>query len=384
MKIDPIDFATALIRCPSITPQDNGALEVVEVALRDLGFTCQRQSFDFEGLPKVANLYARLGTKGPNFCYAGHTDVVPPGDEALWHVPPFEPVIKDGELWGRGAADMKGSIACFISALSDYLATNQPNGSISLLITGDEEGMAINGTRAMLDWLSEQGETIDHCLVGEPTNPNEMGEMMKIGRRGSCNCLLTITGTQGHVAYPHLGENAVPKLLHLLDALTQKPLDDGFERFQPSNLELTALGSPELGTNVIPGTASARFNVRFNPNWTGETLIEELERRLEQAGNDITYKLEARVSGEAFLTTDETFTALIAKAVKTETGRDPELSTSGGTSDARFIRFVAPVAEFGLVGATMHKVNERVPVADILTLTKIYTSILHSYFGDKV
>ena len=381
LLIDPVEFAKALIRCPSVTPEDHGALDVLHHALAEMGFTCHRQSFAREGLPEVDNLYARLGTTAPNFCYAGHTDVVPPGDETQWQVPPFAPEVKDGQLWGRGASDMKGSIAAFVSALSAFLSSHQPKGSISLLITGDEEGVAINGTKAMLEWLVTQGEKIDHCVVGEPTNPKAMGDMVKVGRRGSCNCVITVKGAQGHVAYPHQADNPLPKLLKLLNAVTATPLDDGYERFQPSNLVLTWITSPPLAENVIPGEAMARFNVRFNPNWTGKTLVAELQKRLQSVGDDIEFEFVHRVSGEAFLTTDTAFTELVAVAIEAETGRRPDLSTSGGTSDARFIRTMAPVAEFGLVGETMHKVDERVDVADIYLLAKIYQRILQDYFS---
>ncbi|NHK28425.1 succinyl-diaminopimelate desuccinylase [Parvularcula flava] len=381
---DPVALAAELIRCPSVTPVEGGALDLIQRWLEPLGFACERLIFADEGLPPVDNLYARLGAGAPHFCFAGHTDVVPAGSEEAWSVPPFQPAVVDGMLTGRGAADMKGAIAAFLAAMARYVDDAKFKGSISLLITGDEEGMAINGTRKLVTWLQEKGETIDHCIVGEPSNPDTMGDMIKVGRRGSFNAQLTVHGIQGHVAYPHRADNPVPKLNALLAALTGEPLDDGYERFQPSNLEVTALSTPPLAENVIPGEAGARFNVRFNPNWTGASLEAHLRERLEKAAANydggIEWELSARTSGEAFLTTDTAYTDLLADCVEQHTGRRPELSTSGGTSDARFIKDIAPVAEFGLVGATMHKVNEQVATGDIHLLTAIYHTILTRYF----
>ncbi len=376
--IDPIDLACALIRRPSVTPADEGALDVLEASLAALGFACTRLKFE-----DVDNLYARYGEARPHFCFAGHTDVVPPGDEAAWSDPPFEATLKDGRLWGRGAADMKAAIAAFVAAAARTLAAGRVTGSLSFLITGDEEGPAVNGTRKMLDWLRAKKIAIDHCLVGEPSNPEAMGEMIKVGRRGSINCWLTVNGRQGHVAYPHRADNPIPALLRKLLHLCETPLDDGYARFQPSSLQVTDIHIGNPAHNVIPEKATARFNIRFNPNWTGATveawLREQLDARAAELG--VRYSLEAVVSGEAFLTTDEPYLTLLSDCVEARTGRKPELSTSGGTSDARFIKDVAPVAEFGLVGATMHQTDENVAVADIETLTDIYEAILEDYYA---
>ena len=380
--IDPVEFASALIRRPSVTPADAGALDTLQSGLESLGFVCKRYPFG-EGEARVDNLYARLGTDAPNFCFAGHTDVVPAGDESKWSQDPFAGDIKDGQLLGRGAADMKGAIAAFVGAVSELLSSGWiPKGSISFLITGDEEGPAINGTKKLLVAIDEAGEVIDHCLVGEPTNPNQMGEMVKNGRRGSFNADITVTGKQGHVAYPHLGINPVPTLLGILNKLQARHLDDGSEFFQPSNLEITTVDVGNPTENMIPETAKARFNVRFNVEHSGAALTEWLEGILAEArqGFDGTVEAEIRISGESFLTPPGKLTDILQDAAERVLGRRPELSTSGGTSDARFITNYAPVAEFGLVGATMHQVNERVDVADIETLTAIYKDVLQSYF----
>jgi len=381
--IDPVEFASALIKRPSVTPADAGALDTLQHELEAMGFVCKRYPFG-KGEARVDNLYARLGTKAPNFCFAGHTDVVPAGDEAKWTQDPFAGQVKDGELLGRGAADMKGAIAAFVGALSELLSTGwTPEGSISFLITGDEEGPAINGTKKLLVAIDEAGETIDHCLVGEPTNPNEMGEMVKNGRRGSFNADITVTGKQGHVAYPHRAINPVPTLLGILGKLQSRHLDDGSEFFQPSNLEITTVDVGNPTENMIPETARARFNIRFNVAHSGASLTQWLEGILEEArqGFDGTVNVKIRVSGESFLTPPGKLTDILQDATEAVTGRRPELSTSGGTSDARFITNYAPVAEFGLVGATMHQVNERVDVADITTLTAIYKGVLKRYFA---
>ena len=385
--IDPVEFASALIKRPSVTPADAGALDTLQHELEGMGFVCKRYTFG-EGTTgknaRVENLYARLGTEAPNFCFAGHTDVVPAGDEAKWAQDPFAGQIKNGELLGRGAADMKGAIAAFVGAVSDLLSTGwTSNGSISFLITGDEEGPALNGTKKLLAAIERDGEKIDHCLVGEPTNPNEMGEMVKNGRRGSFNADITVTGKQGHVAYPHRAVNPVPTLLGILGMLQSRHLDDGSEFFQPSNLEITTVDVGNPTENMIPETARARFNIRFNVAHSGASLTEWLEGILEDAreGFDGTVEIEIRVSGESFLTPPGKLTDILQDATEAVTGRRPELSTSGGTSDARFITNYAPVAEFGLVGATMHQVNERVDVADITTLTAIYKDVLKRYFA---
>ena len=380
--IDPVEFASALIKRPSVTPADAGALDTLQSGLESLGFVCKRYPFG-EGEARVDNLYARLGTDAPNFCFAGHTDVVPAGDESKWSQDPFAGDIKDGQLLGRGAADMKGAIAAFVGAVSELLSSGWiPKGSISFLITGDEEGPAINGTKKLLVAVDEAGEVIDHCLVGEPTNPNQMGEMVKNGRRGSFNADITVTGKQGHVAYPHLGINPVPTLLGILNKLQARHLDDGSEFFQPSNLEITTVDVGNPTENMIPETAKARFNVRFNVEHSGAALTEWLEGILAEARQDFdgTVEAEIRISGESFLTPPGKLTDILQDAAERVLGRRPELSTSGGTSDARFITNYAPVAEFGLVGATMHQVNERVDVADIETLTAIYKDVLQSYF----
>lgn len=380
--IDPVEFASALIKRPSVTPADAGALDTLQSGLESLGFVCTRYPFG-EGEARVDNLYARLGTDAPNFCFAGHTDVVPAGDESKWSQDPFAGDIKDGQLLGRGAADMKGAIAAFVGSVSELLSSGwTPKGSISFLITGDEEGPAINGTKKLLVAIDEAGEVIDHCLVGEPTNPNQMGEMVKNGRRGSFNADITVTGKQGHVAYPHLGINPVPTLLGILNKLQARHLDDGSEFFQPSNLEITTVDVGNPTENMIPETAKARFNVRFNVEHSGAALTEWLEGILAEArqGFDGTVEAEIRISGESFLTPPGKLTDILQDAAERVLGRRPELSTSGGTSDARFITNYAPVAEFGLVGATMHQVNERVDVADIETLTAIYKDVLQSYF----
>ena len=363
-----------------MTPKDAGALGVLQTALEDLGFVCHRLPFSNADTPDVDNLYARLGDTGPNFCFAGHTDVVPLGNPDAWSVDPFGGEIIDDILYGRGATDMKSAIAAFIEAVSRVKAEGGIAGSVSLLITGDEEGPAINGTKKVLDWIADKGETIDVCLVGEPTNPNKLGEMVKIGRRGSLTGRLTVTGIQGHTAYPHLADNPLPRLARMLDAISTHKLDQGTDHFQPSNLQLTTIDTGNPATNLIPASATAGFNIRFNDLHTGDSLTEWLHRECGELGGH--YELDIKVSGEAFLTPPGDFSALIAKSVEQVTGITPELSTSGGTSDARFIKDCCPVAEFGLIGQTMHKVDERIAVADIRDLADIYTAILSGYFAD--
>jgi len=384
--MDPVEFASALIRKPSVTPIEAGTLDLLQTTLEGLGFVCTRYLFGEADDPDnmiVDNLYARLGTKAPNFCFAGHVDVVPAGETAKWKEDPFSGVVKDGLLMGRGAADMKGAIAAYVSAVANLLESGwTPEGSLSFLITGDEEGPAINGTKKLLAAITEAGEVIDDCLVGEPTNPNQLGDMIKNGRRGSMNTVLTVRGTQGHVAYPHLAENPVPKLVDILNVLKARALDTGSEFFQPSNLEITTVDVGNPTENMIPETASARFNIRFNVHHTGASLSEWVETVIQDARKDFKGQidLKIRVSGESFLTTPGKLTDVMCAAVETVTGRKPELSTSGGTSDARFISNYAPVAEFGLVGATMHKVNEEVAVEDISLLMEIYSKTLTRYF----
>ncbi len=376
-SIDPVELSRALIRRPSVTPADEGALDVLEHALSGIGFHCTRLKYE-----DVDNLFARFGDAKPHFCFAGHTDVVPPGDETAWSRPPFEATVNDGRLWGRGAADMKCAIAAFASAAARAIESGAVKGSLSFLITGDEEGPAINGTRKMLEWLRDNDITIDHCLVGEPSNPDEIGDMIKVGRRGSINCWLTVNGKQGHVAYPHRAQNPIPALMRKLLVLSETPLDDGYERFDPSSLQVTDIHIGNPAHNVIPEKASARFNVRFNPNWTGASIEawarDKAEAVAKEAG--VPYTLETIISGEAFLTTDMDFLHLLQDAIEEKTSRRPELSTTGGTSDARFIKDIAPVAEFGMVGATMHQTDENVAVSDITLLTEIYLTIIRRYF----
>ncbi len=386
-EIDPLELARTLIRHPSITPAGESVLDVVEDRLKSLGFSCTRLVFEEEGETPVDNLYARYGNRKPNFCFAGHVDTVPPGDKSDWSLPPFDGVIKDDYLWGRGAVDMKGAIAAFIAAAARSTTNGKIPGSLSLLITSDEEGPAVNGTRKVLQWMREQGEVIDHCLVGEPTNPAEIGDMVKVGRRGSINCWLTVEGRQGHVAYPDRAQNPIPALMTKLLALSETSLDEGYEHFQPSSLQVTDIHIGNPAHNIIPARAVARFNVRFNPTWTGKSIEAWLRDRLDRlaTSSGLSYHLKVVVSGEAFLTTDQAFISLIADSVETCTGRRPEFSTSGGTSDARFIKDYAPVVEFGLIGATMHQIDERVLLSDIDMLTDIYQHILDRYyitFGD--
>ena len=376
----PLALARALIRCESVTPADGGALDVLQEALQTLGFTCHRLPFEEPGTAPVDNLYARRGEGRPNFCFAGHTDVVPTGERTAWSCEPFAAQVEDGVLYGRGASDMKGAIAAFVAAVARLDAARAGAGSISLLITGDEEGPAVNGTRKVLDWLGTQGETLDACLVGEPTNPEELGEMVKIGRRGSLNGTLRVAGRQGHVAYPLLADNPLPRLVALLNALLALTLDAGTEHFQPSRLELTTIDVGNAATNVIPGAATARFNVRFNDRHTGASLERTIRACLDATGAP--YELATEVSGEAFLTPPGRLSTIIAEAVAAVTGRTPALSTTGGTSDARFIKDHCPVAEFGLLSRTMHRADECVPVEAIDRLADIYLGILERYFAE--
>ena len=383
--LDALPLAVELIRCPSVTPDDAGALDTLGGVLKALGFTVEHMPFSEPGTPDVDNLYARIGDgsgAGPHFCFAGHTDVVPVGERARWTVDPFEATVDQGWLLGRGAADMKAAIACFTAAASAFLADHNGKvprgGAISLLITGDEEGPAINGTVKMLETLSARGEVWHGCVVGEPTNPHRLGEMAKIGRRGSINGTITVTGVEGHVAYPHLADNPIPRLVRLLAALDALHLDDGADHFQPSNLEITTVDVGNAATNVIPRVARARFNIRFNDRHTGASLDALVRRTLDATG--LAYELETRVSGEAFLTAPGGLSDIVSAAVQAETGAPPELSTSGGTSDARFISRYCPVIEFGLVGETMHKADEKVRVEDLERLTRIYHDILRRFF----
>jgi len=380
--IDALDLARALIRCPSVTPEDGGALATLIGALEPLGFACHRMTFSAAGTPDVDNLYARFGDAGPNFCFAGHTDVVPVGDTAGWTVDPFGAEIADEVLYGRGATDMKGAIACFVEATARFLAKRGPDfgGSISLLITGDEEGPSINGTRKVLDWMDERGEKLDACIVGEPTNPTKLGEMVKIGRRGSLSGFLSVRGIQGHTAYPHLADNPLPRLLAMLSAIANEPLDDGTEHFQPSNLQLTTIDVGNRATNIIPGVARAAFNIRYNDLHTANTLEAWLRQRFDAVGGD--YELEFQRTGDAFLTPPGRLSDLLSGAIEAATGIRPELSTTGGTSDARFIKDYCPVAEFGLISQSMHKVDERAALPDLARLTDIYEAVLDGFFSN--
>jgi succinyl-diaminopimelate desuccinylase len=378
--IDPVALTQDLIRCPSVTPEEGGALDLLQEVLEGLGFTCHRLKFSDAGTPDIDNLYARLGDAAPNLCFAGHTDVVPPGPVERWSSDPFSGEIRNGEVHGRGAADMKGAIACWIAAVARRLGKGPIPGSISLLITGDEEGPAVNGTVKMLQWLAEQGETLDACITGEPTNPETLGEMMKIGRRGSLNGTLTVEGIQGHVAYPHLADNAAHRLVAMLDALIGEPLDAGSTHFQPSVLQVTGIESGMEATNIIPGSARAAFNARFNDLHTSESLTAMLRARLDKAAGGAAYGLDIKVSGESFYTPPGPLSDLVSTAVEKVLGIRPELSTTGGTSDSRFIKDHCPVLDFGLVGQTMHKVDERVAIADIENLTAIYEAAIDGYF----
>jgi succinyl-diaminopimelate desuccinylase len=377
---DPTALAAALIRRPSVTPKDEGALDIVAGALERLGFTCHRLAFGGEGRDRVHNLYARRGNARPHLCFAGHTDVVPPGAVEAWSFDPFAATVRDGVLCGRGAVDMKGAIAAFITAAQDFLDTRGRDftGSISLLITGDEEGTAVNGTRKVLDWLESRNETIDACVVGEPTSAQALGDMIKIGRRGSMTGRLTVHGVQGHTAYPHLAENAAHRLVMMLHALTTAELDRGSEHFQPSTLQISTIDIGNPASNVIPATAHAVFNIRFNDRWTSEILRRWLAERLDAVGGR--YMLDISLSGESFLTAPGGLSDHLAEAIRRVTGRTPEFSTTGGTSDARFIQAYCPVAEFGLVGLTMHKTDERVEIAELAELTEIYRTFLGLYF----
>lgn len=374
---DSIALTQELIRKKSITPLDDGALDLLQSALVQIGFRCKRYKFD-----DVDNLYARYGDAAPNFCFAGHTDVVPTGDEAAWSVPPFEAAIKNGILIGRGAADMKGAIAAFTCAAQKFINNNSFNGSISFLITGDEEGVAINGTKKLLVAITEDGEKIDHCIVGEPTCPNQLGDMIKNGRRGSLNCHVISNGLQGHVGYPDRALNPIPALVRFLDIIANHKLDNGAPGFQPSNLEIVTIDVGNKASNVIPQSASARFNIRFNTNYSGQSLSEWLESVRAEVTKNFRgeLKLDIVISGEPFFTKPCEFTQIIQDAAQKITGLVPELSTTGGTSDARFIKNYCPVCEFGLVGATIHKIDEQTKTEDITSLANIYYEVLASYF----
>ena len=381
---DPVALAQALIRCESVTPHEAGALALLQAVLEPAGFTCHRLTMREPGTPDVENLYARLGSEGPNLCFAGHTDVVPPGDVNAWTHPPFAAVIEAGELYGRGTVDMKGAIACFAAAALRHVKEfGPPQGAISFLITGDEEGPSVNGTMKVLDWMVARGETMAACIVGEPSNPTMLGEEIKIGRRGSLSAEIVVAGRQGHAAYPALAENPVPKLARIIDRLSSLVLDRGTTDFEPSNLQVTVVTVANTATNVIPAEARAKFNVRYNTQWTRP----KLEAHLRDAVAAAAATLDARVTltfsgtGDVFLTRPGALVETMVAAVEAETGRRPTLTTNGGTSDARFIQAHCPVIEFGLMNSLAHHVDERIAVADLEALTRIYQRFISGYFG---
>ncbi len=373
---DPVDLTAALVRCRSVTPKEGGAIAMLDAMLSQAGFTCTRT--DRNGVP---NLHARYGTTGPVLGFNGHTDVVPVGEG--WTADPFGGEIRDGKLWGRGAADMKSGVAAWVSAAIDWAKANPtPTGSLAILITGDEEGPGVDGTTAILDWMQENGETLDHCLVGEPTCPDTMGEMMKIGRRGSMTLYLTATGAQGHAAYPHRARNPLPPLIALLNRLATWQMDEGTAAFDPSTLAVTTVDTGNPANNVIPGKATATVNIRFNDAHSSQSIERSLRAMLAEATIEgVTLDMRVTVSGESFVTEPDAFTDLLRGAITAETGIDPALSTSGGTSDARFVRRICPVVEFGLVGQTMHKADEHVAVADIHALARIYRAVIDGYLA---
>ena len=383
VTINELQLSKDLIKFPSITPIDAGAINFLSKKLKKLGFKCKILEFKDKKSKPIKNLYARIGTRGPNFCYAGHTDVVPPGNIKDWTINPFKPEVRKNHLIGRGANDMKSSIACFVSATSKFLNTNKKfNGSISFLITGDEEGYAINGTKKVVDYLIKKKERIDFCIVGEPTNPNKLGEMIKIGRRGSLSGDIEICGTQGHIAYPHLSKNPINTLVSICKKLKEKKLDDGNKNFQPSNLEFTSINVDNKAHNVIPARARAQFNIRYNNLHTANSLKKKILALVKKIAkkNKCKFKINFIANGESFLTKPNKTIFLAKKIIKRNTRISPKLSTTGGTSDARFIRKIAPCLEFGLVNKTMHRVDECVSLTDLKKLTKIYNDILVEYF----
>ncbi len=380
-QIDPVELSQSLIRCKSVTPDQGGALDLIQSILEGNGFNCIRLPFKDENFPEVDNLFATWGEKAPNLCFAGHIDVVPPGERNQWDEDPFSGKIKDNFLYGRGAADMKSAVASFISASIKYITDNKKdfNGTISFLLTSDEEGPAINGTKKVLQWLKKNNIRIDDCIIGEPTNPNKLGEMIKIGRRGSLTGHLTIFGKEGHVAYPEIADNPISQLLNTLKILNEKKLDIGNKFFQPSNLEITTVDVNNKVTNLIPKSASASFNIRFNDQHTSETLIKWIKEVCSQ--NSKNHELDIVVSGESFFCQPGKLSGIITEAIDDELGMKPILSTNGGTSDGRFIKDFSNVAEFGLIGKTMHKFNESIGIEDIKSLTKIYYNVIKKYFN---
>lgn len=382
---DPVALTAALVRCPSVTPDEAGALSLLQRVLEPAGFVCHRLTMMEQGTPDVENLYARLGTAAPNLCLAGHTDVVPVGNLAAWTVPPFAGEIRDGILYGRGTADMKGGVACLVSAVLRYLDKHpdRATGSISFLITGDEEGASINGTTKVLDWCVEKGEKLDACVLGEPSNPEALGDAIKIGRRGSLNCEIVVAGKQGHAAYPQKADNPVPKLARIIDRLATDVLDTGSKAFEPSRLAVTVISVPNTATNVIPGEARAVFNIRYNDMWTRLRMEAHIRKLIEVAAGEVGahYTLSFSGTGDVFLTKPGPLVDTMTAAVEAVTGRRPALDTGGGTSDARFIKDHCPVIEFGLVNKTIHMVDEHVAVADLESLTRIYERFIESYFA---
>ena len=378
--VDPADLTVQLIRCPSVTPEEGGALVLLQELLEGAGFTCTRVDRG-----AVSNLFARWGAKGHahSFGFNGHTDVVPVGDEAAWTVPPFGGVIKDGQIWGRGATDMKSGVAAFAAAAIDFVRQTPPDGAVILTITGDEEGDAEDGTTALLDWMDAQGEAMSVCLVGEPTCPERMGEMIKIGRRGSLTAFFTVTGVQGHSAYPHRAKNPLPAMARLMDRLSSHELDQGNDHFDPSTLAVVTIDTGNPATNVIPAQCRASVNIRFNDIHSGASLTDWLRSEADKVAAEfgVQIGMTVKISGESFLTPPGALSDMVSAAVQAETNVVPVLSTSGGTSDARFVKHHCPVVEFGLVGRTMHQVDERVEIAHVHQLKSIYTRILRSYFG---
>jgi succinyl-diaminopimelate desuccinylase len=382
---DPIALTQALIRCPSVTPDEGGALTLLQNIFGPAGFACHRMTFTEDGTPDVENLYARVGATGPNLCFAGHTDVVPPGQLDAWTVPPFAAEIRDGVLFGRGAVDMKGGVACFIAATMRYLEKTggKPPGSLSFLITGDEEGPSVNGTAKVLEWLKDQGEALDACLVGEPSNPEALGDEIKVGRRGSLNGHIIVHGRQGHAAYPLKADNPIPKLVRIIDRLSETALDGGTGSFEPSRLVVTVISVPNNATNVIPGRAEALFNIRYNDAWTRPRLERHLLGICETAAAEVGAKFDLSFSGtgDVFITEPGPLVDTLVAAISAETGRTPALTTGGGTSDARFIKDHCPVIEFGLVNRTIHQVDEHVATEDLEKLTNIYERFIEGYFA---
>lgn len=395
LPTDPAQNLATLIRCPSVTPVEGGALSALEAMLKPLGFSVERPVFSEDGTPSIENLYARRSGNGPHLMFAGHTDVVPVGDEAAWTNPPFSAAVANGEMFGRGAVDMKGGIACFIAAVARHIEKKRaPKGSISLLITGDEEGPAVNGTVKLLDWAAARGETWDAAIVGEPTNPEALGDAIKIGRRGSLSGTIIVNGRQGHAAYPNLADNPVRGLISLVDALLHPVFDKGTKDFQPTNLEVTSIDVGNPATNVIPARATASFNIRFNDTWSAESLQAEIHNRLDQGARRKKYRAGRKEAvdyelvwrehpSHVFLTRDDKLIKTLSGSIGAVVGKAPALSTSGGTSDARFIKDYCPVVEFGLVGKTMHMVDERVALSDLESLTQIYERFLEDWFRES-